>query len=88
MKKGDLAHLAIPGGELVVRVVPRAASNNIKVENGMFKISVTDVPENGKATKSVRKLLARSLGVAPTRLELIRGATSRNKVFRISPVCD
>jgi uncharacterized protein YggU (UPF0235/DUF167 family) len=45
---------------------------------------VREKPEDGKATEAVRDLLARALGLAPSRVELLRGATSREKQFRIS----
>lgn len=83
MQKGALSHLAVSGVELSVRVTPRAARNEIRETDGGLKVSVTAVPEDGKATKAVQKLLARALGVAPSRLVLIRGATSREKVFRV-----
>ena len=41
------------------------------------------VPEDGKANAAVIKLLAKALGVAKSRLVLVRGATSRDKLFRI-----
>jgi uncharacterized protein YggU (UPF0235/DUF167 family) len=41
------------------------------------------VPEDGRANKAVSELLAEALGVAKTRLTLVRGATSREKVFRL-----
>jgi hypothetical protein len=44
---------------------------------------VTVVPEDGKATAAVVKLLAKALGVAKTRLTLLRGETSRDKLFRL-----
>ncbi len=84
MKKGELAYLAVPGSELTVRVTPRASRNAVSVdEGGHLKVSVTTVPEDGKATAAVRKLLAHALGVAKSDLTLVRGATSRDKAFRI-----
>lgn len=41
------------------------------------------VPEGGKANAVAVKLLARPLGTAPRRLTLLRGATCRDKLFRI-----
>jgi uncharacterized protein YggU (UPF0235/DUF167 family) len=41
------------------------------------------VPEGGRANAEVQKLLAKSLGVAKTRLVLIRGGTGRDKQFRL-----
>ncbi|WP_428549041.1 DUF167 domain-containing protein [Profundibacter sp.] len=69
--------------EISVRVTPKASRNRITVEDGNIRVYVTTVPEGGKATKEVAKLLAKALGVPKTRLTLIRGATSRDKVFRI-----
>ncbi len=48
-----------------------------------FKISVTTEPEDGKATAAVTEALAHALGVAKSRLTLLRGAISREKVFRL-----
>ncbi|HAV08199.1 MAG TPA: hypothetical protein DCX13_04890, partial [Rhodobacteraceae bacterium] len=34
-------------------------------------------------TEAVRKALAKALGLAPSRLQLVAGATARDKRFRI-----
>ena len=81
--KGSLSHLAISGKTLSVRVTPGAARNLVSNSDGVLKITVTEVPEGGRATRAVTKALARVLGIAPSKLELIRGATARDKVFRI-----
>ena len=80
----DLSERAVSGAEFALRVTPRGGRDAIELtEDGGLKVRVTAVPEDGKANAAVRKLLAKALGVAPTRLELIRGATSRDKVFRL-----
>ena len=79
----DLSHLATPGAEIAVRVTPKASRNAVVVEEGAIRVYVTVVPEGGKATAAVVKLLAKALGVAKTRLVLLRGETSRDKVFRL-----
>ncbi len=79
----DLSHLAVEGAEIAVRVTPKASRDRILVEDDAIRVYVTTVPEDGKANKAVVKLLAKALGVPKTRLDLIRGATSRDKVFRI-----
>jgi hypothetical protein len=85
MKKGELSHLAVPGRELSVRVTPKASRNAVSVgADGTLKVSVTTVPEGGKATAAVVKLLAHALGVPKSQLTLVRGATSRDKVFRLA----
>ncbi len=83
MKKGMLSNLARPGAEIAVRVTPKAARNKVEMVEGALRIHVTVVPEDGKANKAVIKLLADALGVAKSRLELVRGARSRDKVFRL-----
>lgn len=83
MKKGSLSHLAKPGATLAVRVTPKAARNRVEEAEGGLRAYVTVVPEDGKANKAVVKLLAHALGVPKSRLELVRGATSRDKLFRL-----
>lgn len=83
-KLPDLTHLAHPGREMATRVTPKASRDRIaEGEDGTLRVHVTAVPEDGKANEAVRKILAKSLGLAKTRLVLIRGQTSREKVFRI-----
>ena len=53
------------------------------LDGSRFVIRVTCVPEDGKANKAVTRLLAKALGVAPSRLVLIRGMTGRDKVFKV-----
>ncbi|MDS9466142.1 DUF167 domain-containing protein [Paracoccus sp. MBLB3053] len=79
----DLRHLAQPGAEIAVRVTPRASRNAISVDDGVIRVWVTTVPEDGKANAAVVKLLSKAMGIAKSRLELVRGATARDKVFRV-----
>lgn len=79
----DLSHLALPGSELAVRVTPKASRARIEVEGDAIRVYVTVVPEDGKANAAVQALLAKALGIAKSRVTLIRGATARDKVFRI-----
>lgn len=81
----DLSHLAQSGTEISLRVTPKAARNSLKrAEDGSLRAYVTTVPENGKANAAVVKLLSKALGIPKSRLDLIRGATARDKVFRIT----
>ena len=79
----DLSHLGVSGTEVPVRVTPKASRNVIKVEGDQIRVYVTVVPEGGKANAAVQKRLAKALGVAKSRLTLIRGQASRDKVFRV-----
>ena len=79
----DLTALALSGAEFAVRVTPRAARNALRFDDGKIHVRVTTVPEDGKATAAVQDLLARALGVAKTRLTLLRSITALDKVFRL-----
>lgn len=75
---------AVVDGMLSVRVTPKASRNAVVVEEGQIvRVYVTTVPEGGKATKDVIKLLAKAMGRAKSTLTLVRGETSRDKVFRV-----
>jgi uncharacterized protein (TIGR00251 family) len=84
-KLGDAARVA--GDDLIVsvRVTPRAKRNEIgDVVNGLLQIRTTAPPADGKANKAVIKLLAEFVDVPPSRVTLLRGATSRNKQFVVT----
>ncbi len=78
----DLTELAVPGAEIAIRVTPNARREALEPGTPL-RISVTVVPEDGKATLAARDLLAKAMGVAKSRLTLIRGAKSRDKLFRL-----
>jgi uncharacterized protein (TIGR00251 family) len=79
----DLTSLAEPGRVIEVRVTPNASREQVTLDGERFLIRVTCPPEDGKANKAVSKLLAKALGVAPTRLTLVKGQTGRDKQFRV-----
>jgi len=87
--KADLptaaALLALADGEgrLAVRVTPGARSEGVEIVEGRVLVKVRTKPEDGKASAAVLVLLAQALGVAPSKVEMLRGATSREKLFRI-----
>lgn len=84
MKRGDWADLAVPGTEFRLRVSPAARRDQMdRMEDGTIRAQVTAAPEDGKANAAVCALLATALGVAKSRLVLVRGATSRDKVVRL-----
>lgn len=80
-----LSHLAQTGAVLTLRVTPKASRNAVKMpeDDGPIRVYVTAVPEAGKANQAVLKLLAKALGVPKSRLEIMQGATGRDKRVRI-----
>lgn len=83
MTKGVHASLAIPGAMLRVRATPRARRPGLDYTDCVFRISVTAPADDGRANAAVTEALAHALGVAKTRLALVSGATSRDKLFRL-----
>lgn len=81
--RGDWSDLAVSGAEFALRVTPGARRVALVIEEGAMRAAVTAAPEDGKANAAVAELLARALGVAKSRLTLLRGSTARDKVFRL-----
>jgi uncharacterized protein len=68
-----------------VRVKPGSRKGPL-VETGAggeLTVHVREPAVEGKANEAVVRLLAEHLGVAPSRLDLVSGATSRVKRFRV-----
>ena len=69
---------------IAVSAQPGARRNEVVAEGEGFNVTTSAAPEDGKANDAIRALLADHLGIAKTRLTLVRGATSREKVFRLA----
>ncbi len=70
----DLRDLARPGAIFQLHVTPRARRPGLSRDpEGRLRAAVTEAPEKGRANDAVRKMLAKALGVAPSRLVLVRG---------------
>ena len=70
---------------VVVRVKPGSKKGPLVevAEDGELTIYVREPAVEGKANDAVVRLLAKHLDVPRSRLELVSGATSRVKRFRI-----
>lgn len=75
--------LADGEGRLALRVTPGARAESIAIGDGQIAIKVRAKPEDGKANAAVIALLADALGIGASRIELLRGATGRDKLVRI-----
>jgi uncharacterized protein (TIGR00251 family) len=63
-----------------VRANPGSRRNGVTgVREGCLCIAVTAPADRGKANNAIAKLLAKSLGISPSRVKLLTGATSRQK---------
>lgn len=70
-------------GQLAVRVTPGARLEQLTIENGRLFAKVRAKPQDGAANAAVARLIAKALGIAPSQIEMLRGATSREKQFKI-----
>ena len=52
-------------------------------EASVLRVRVTAAPRDGEANHAVTGLLAKALDLAPSRVALVRGATTRDKLFRL-----
>jgi uncharacterized protein (TIGR00251 family) len=72
---------------LPVRAQPGASRSGVRGEqDGALKVSVTQIAEKGKANKALIDVLAKSLRLRRSQLELIGGETSQNKRFLVRDV--
>jgi uncharacterized protein (TIGR00251 family) len=75
------------GAELKVRLQPKASETTIVGErDGALVVRVTAPPVDGKANDALRKLIAKRVGVAKSRVAIVRGAGSRDKIVRVEGV--
>ncbi len=85
----------IPGGiRVAVRITPKASRDRVEgpvpeADGGrVLKVSVTAVPEDGKANAALIKLLSKEWRVPKSAIDIVQGATDRRKVLFISGDAD
>ena len=68
-----------------VRLQPRASREElVGVRDGVLHARVRAAPVDGAANRALCRLIARAAGVAPSRVEVIRGEHGRLKLVRVS----
>ncbi|GIV00784.1 MAG: hypothetical protein KatS3mg014_2399 [Actinomycetota bacterium] len=68
---------------VTVRVVPRSARTAVEAAPEGVRVRVRSAPERGRATEEARRALAEALGVAPSAVRVVAGATSRTETFEV-----
>ena len=76
--------LADEEGRLALRVTPGSRTEAMEIVEGRLLVKVRARPQDGAANAAVLALLGEALGVAASRLQMLRGATARDKLVRIS----
>jgi uncharacterized protein (TIGR00251 family) len=69
---------------LRVKAQPGGRSNEIRgVREGQLLVCVTQIAEKGKANRAVIEVLAKSLGLKRSQIQLLTGETAHEKRFLI-----
>ncbi len=69
-----------------VLVHPRARRLGVEVEGDLTVVYVRSPPEKGRANEEAREILAEYFGVSKSRIRLVKGQRSREKVFEVEGV--
>jgi Uncharacterized conserved protein len=73
--------------QIQVRLRPRGGSDElIGMRDGVLQAKVTAPPVDGKANRALCKMIAKRVGVAPSRVSVVRGERSRDKLVRVEGV--
>jgi uncharacterized protein (TIGR00251 family) len=74
----------LPAARITVRLTPRASRDAIEGWSGdVLRVRVTAPPVDGRANEALVRLLAVTLGIAPSRLSIVTGAAGRTKLVEI-----
>jgi uncharacterized protein YggU (UPF0235/DUF167 family) len=70
-----------------VRLRPRGRGDALLGFDGeVLRAQVSAPPAEGRANRALCRLLAKRLGVAPSRVAVVRGAKSRDKLVEVEGV--
>jgi len=67
-----------------VRVKPNSRTEEVSQEGDSFMVKVKEPPKEGTANQAVIKLLAEHFGVAKSRVRILSGFRSKNKVIEVA----
>jgi uncharacterized protein (TIGR00251 family) len=70
--------------KIQVKVKPNSRTEEVSQEGDSFMVKVKEPPKEGRANQSVIKLLAGHFGVPQSRVRILSGFRSRNKVIEVA----
>jgi uncharacterized protein len=86
---GAMARTEGDAARIEVRLRPRGSRDELLgMRDGVLQAKVTAPPVDGKANRALCKLIAKQAGVAPSRVTVVRGAKSREKLVRVEGIDD
>lgn len=73
--------------QIAVRLQPRASRDELLgLRDGVLLARVVAPPLEGRANLALRRLIARRVAVAPSRVAVVRGERSREKLVRVEGI--
>jgi uncharacterized protein len=70
-----------------VRLRPRGSRDELLgMRDGVLQARVTAPPVDGKANRALCRLIAKRVGVAPSKVSVVRGEKSRDKLVRVGGI--
>jgi len=71
--------------KIKIRVLPRSSQNSIvgTMSDGTLKIKLTSAPVDGEANKQLLEILSKHFGVSKSKIKLVYGMASKNKIIEI-----
>jgi uncharacterized protein len=77
----------LPDAQIIVRVRPRAGKDElVEMREGVLIARVRAAPVDGAANRALCRLIAGRLRVAPSRVTIVRGERSREKLVRVDGI--
>ncbi len=75
------------GARIDVRLRPRGRSDELLgIREGVLQARVTAPPVDGRANKALCRLIAKRVGMAPSRVTVVRGHKARDKLVHVEGV--
>jgi len=77
----------VEGARIEVRLQPRASRDEILgLRDGVLHVRVSAPPVAGEANRALCRLIAGRLGIAVSRVEIVRGERARRKVVAVAGI--
>jgi len=78
-------HHGQKGSALAVRVTPRASRNEIVelMQDGTIRVRIAAPPTDNESNETLMEFLSEILGVSRSRLDIVAGATGRDKLVAV-----
>ncbi len=71
----------------MVRLQPRSSREEVVgIRDGVVLARVSAPPVDGSANRALCRLIARQVGVAPSKVTVLRGQRSRNKLIEVQGI--